>query len=214
MMLKEHEELGFEYPATDPGLALHQMHHGNNIRGCFCHGCTKILDSHGETRLHDMIFENGKIDLNDADAKRGHQEMVQIQQEKEASEKHLGPIRWKQKSLAAENEKTLDGHIIEFMEPEILNHDRSDPIRKRREDFLRSTNFPLGKVHTSAHSSNSNHPIEREAPISINKRVTIHSLSKHRTTSEGQYGKLITLPDSLEELLRIAGKHYLKILRN
>ena len=121
----------------------------------------------------------------------------------EANEKNQSPIRWKQKPLVDqqqnksisdlamnyENRKTLDEHIIEFLEPEI-------PI-----------NYPLGKVYTNSYSSTSNHRNERETERYFKKRVIIHFLSKERTTSQEQHGKLIILPDSIEELLHTAGKH-------
>lgn len=177
----------------DPGLALqYGMHDGNNTRGCSCHACTN--NPHGEARLHDMIPEDGKRDLYDAAAHR------------EANEKNLSPIRWKQKALIdqqqnkssmnLENGKTLDEHIIEFEEPDIISHGRNDPNQ-------------LGKVYTNSYSSNYNHSSERKGEVIINKRVTLHHLDKNRTSIQGQHGKLIILPDSLEELLKIAGKHQL-----
>ncbi|TKY68529.1 Potassium channel KAT1 [Spatholobus suberectus] len=194
MKLKGHEGLDFEYPPRDPGLAVYQMHDRGNKGGSFSDACTN--NSHVEANLHNMIPEDGKRDLY-ATLHKGHPDM-------EANEKNLSPVRWKQKPLVEqqqnksisdlamnhENRKTLDEHIIEFLEQDI-------PI-----------NHPLGKLFTNSYSSTSNHRTERETEISIKKRVTIHFLSKHRTTLQEQHGKLIILPDSLEELLYIAGEKF------
>lgn len=192
--LKGHEGLDFEYPLRDPRMVLHQMHDLDNTRGSYSNASTN--NSHGEARLHNMIPEDGKTDLH-ATLHKDHPDM-------EANEKILSPIRWKQKPLVDqqqnksisdlamnhENRKTLDEHIIEFLEPEI-------PV-----------NHPLGKVYTNSYSSTSNHRTERETERFFKKRVTIHLLGKHITNLQEQHGKLIILPDSLEELLHIAGEKF------
>jgi len=166
--------LGFGHPPTR--LSLHDIHGGNNTRRNSCDEFTK--HSHGEDILHDMIPN-----------------MIENQPEKEANEKKLSPVRWKQKdqedkqqNKSDENGQTLDEHIIDFMETDNLSHVRSDQVS-------------LGA---------SNHQIERKKPIFVDKRVTIHYVGQDRTILKGQHGKLIILPDSLEELLKIVGKHPLK----
>ncbi|KAL2327098.1 hypothetical protein Fmac_020525 [Flemingia macrophylla] len=180
MRLKGDEGFDFEYPPRDNGLALYEMHDWDN----------------NSARLHNLIPEDGKRDLH-ATLLNGHPDM-------EEHEKRLSPIRWKQKPLVEqqqdksisdlamnhENRKASDEHIIEFSEPEI-------PI-----------NHPLGKLYTKTYSSTSNHRAEREVERFFKKRVTIHFLSKHRTTLQEQHGKLIILPDTLEELLYIAGEKF------
>uniref|UniRef100_A0A151UI66 Potassium channel n=1 Tax=Cajanus cajan TaxID=3821 RepID=A0A151UI66_CAJCA len=69
-------------------------------------------------------------------------------------------------------------------------------------------NHPLGKLYTNTYSSTSNHRTERETERFFKKRVTIHFHGKHKTTMQEQHGKLIILPDSLEELLHIAGEKF------
>lgn len=171
-MLKGEEELGFEYPAIDPLLALHGMQDGKNPRGSSCHI---------------------KNDLYDSTHIGHHKDLVEIQ----PNEKSRSPIRWKQKTLVDQQQNKLDEHIIDFVEPGILRHVRSDPI-------------PLGKVYTKSYSSNHKHPpTEREKEKTVNKRVTVHYLGKHNTNLPEQHGKLIILPDSFQELLKIVGKHLL-----
>ncbi|KAG5001036.1 hypothetical protein AAZX31_08G228300 [Glycine max] len=194
MSIKRHEGLDFEYPPRDPGMPHYQMHDWDNTGGRFSDASTN--NSHGEARLHNLIPEDGKRDPHDT-VHNDHPDM-------EANEKNQSPIRWKQKPLVDqqqnksisdlamnyENRKTLDEHIIEFLEPEI-------PI-----------NYPLGKVYTNSYSSTSNHRNERETERYFKKRVIIHFLSKERTTSQEQHGKLIILPDSIEELLHTAGEKF------
>ncbi|KAK7405799.1 hypothetical protein VNO78_07408 [Psophocarpus tetragonolobus] len=196
MKLKGHEGLDSEYPPTmDPGLALYQMYDWDNIGASFSDASSN--NSHGEARLHSLIPEDGQRDSL-ATLHQRHPDM-------EANEKNQNPIRWKQKpvveqqqnksiisSLAMnhDNRKTLDEHIIEFLEPEI-------PI-----------NYPLGKVYTNSYTGNSNHRTERETERFFKKRVIIHFQGKERITSQEQHGKLIILPDSLEELLHIVGEKF------
>ncbi|KAK8464338.1 hypothetical protein PHAVU_011G181800 [Phaseolus vulgaris] len=189
MRLKGHEGLDFEYSPRDP-----QMHQEmDNTGGGFPDSSTNNSD--GETRLHNMVPEDGKGDLH-ANFHKDHPEM-------EENEKNQGPIRWKQKSVVDqqqnkslselainhENRKILDEHIIDFLEPEI-------PF-----------NYPLGKIYSTPYSSTSIHKTQRETEKFFKKRVTIHCLSKHKTTLQ-EHGKLIILPDSLEELLHIAGEKF------
>lgn len=190
-VLKGHEGLDFEYLPRDPGLALYQMNDWDNTGGSF-----SDASKNNSARLHYLIPEDGKRDLH-ATLPNGHPDM-------EENEKKLSPIRWKQKPLVGqhqtksisdlamnhENRKTLDEHIIEFLEPEI-------PI-----------NHPLGKLYTNTYSSTSNHRTERETERFFKKRVTIHFHGKHKITMQEQHGKLIILPDSLEELLHIAGEKF------
>ncbi|CAJ1978364.1 unnamed protein product [Sphenostylis stenocarpa] len=180
MRLKGHEGLDFEYSPGDP-----QMHDWVNTGASFPDSYPN--DSHGD--------QKGDI----------HATLHEAHPDREENEQNQDPIRWKQKPLADqqqnkslpdlamnhENKKVLDEHIIEFLESEI-------PI-----------NYPLGKIYTNSYSStSSNHRTQRETQRSFKKRVTIHFLSKHKTTLQEQHAKLIILPDSLEELLHIAGEKF------
>lgn len=55
--------------------------------------------------------------------------------------------------------------------------------------------------------------VESSSPRKTEKRVTIHMNFPKFNVSEKQPPKLINLPDSLEELLRIAGMHAFLITR-
>ena len=191
--------------------------------------CTNIRDS--EANLHEMTHddhlitkynmftEDGKRDPH-AIANKGNLDMVEILLERDANAKNPYATGWTQNALvgqlkgkgisdqimSCEKEKKPDEYRIEAVEPEILNLDRNDSTRNRRQDGFRSINFPSEKVCTNSFSRNSNCQSDRGLARFIKKRVTIHLQSGCRSTSQGQHGKLIILPDSLEELLKIAGK--------
>ncbi|KAL5061845.1 hypothetical protein RYX36_023582 [Vicia faba] len=141
-------EKDFKYPPICPKLALHDMLHGNNTKENPCFTSTNV--SPGEAMLYDMIPD---IDEN--------------QQEKEANEKRLNRVRWKQKSQDDEQQNTTH-HEYEY--------------------------------------ETSNHSISRKQ--ANNKRVIIHYLGQDEIALLPKGGKLIILPDSIEELLEIAGKKF------
>jgi hypothetical protein len=172
---------------------------------------------------NNMIPEDGKRDLHAATltAHKGKLDIVEILLERDAKAHNTNAIGWTQKALVQqlpnksfsdhtmnyESEKKSDEHRIEIVEPQILKLGRNGSTRNSRQDDVRTINFPVEKVYTDANSRNSNCPGEIEMAWFTKKRVTIHSLSEWRSSSHGQHGKLIILPDSLEELLKIAGKH-------
>ncbi|CAL0301237.1 unnamed protein product [Lupinus luteus] len=64
------------------------------------------------------------------------------------------------------------------------------------------------EAYSNSYSRKSNCPNDREATRFTKKRVTINSVCVCRSIIKGQHGKLIILPDSLEELLKIAGEKF------
>ncbi|KAI4298264.1 hypothetical protein L6164_031842 [Bauhinia variegata] len=124
--------------------------------------------------------ENDQRDLQDP-------EMVQVLLERDANAKNPNNIGWKPKLQG--NESIPDLFMSEKRQPKILNDARNDPTIYRRQDGCPSStlNCQSGR---------------------IKKRVTIHLPCECRSTSERQHGKLIILPDSLEELLKIAGDKF------
>ncbi|KAK7245678.1 hypothetical protein RIF29_40526 [Crotalaria pallida] len=244
MRLKGHEELGFEYPDTDPGFVLHEQLDRVKTRRSSSHACANNPHEHslmqeGEYRnLRDseagmlsvtnddhlitkIIPEDGKRDLHAA-THRENLDMVEILLEREANAKILNASGWTRKDgveklknksisdhiISCQNEKKSDEHRIDFVEPEILSLDRNASIRKRKQDGIRSINFPLEKNYSNSYSKNFNCPNDREEARFTKKRVTIHLQDGCRGASMGQHGKLIILPDSLEELLKIGGEKF------
>ncbi|KAI4295427.1 hypothetical protein L6164_035486 [Bauhinia variegata] len=228
--LKGKEGLDLEYPEQDPASPY------GGTRESFSNACANnsqegrcgnFRDS--ESRLFKVTSndhfitksEDGQRDLH-ATANRGNPEMVEILLERDANAKNPNTIGWTPKALvenqgnstipdpfmSCEKGKKPDEHRIEFTEPEILDHAINEPTRYRKQDGSRSINFPLENACTNYRSSTYNCSNDREAARCIKKRVTIHLPCEYRNTSERQHGKLIILPDSLEELLKIAGEKF------
>ncbi|CAI8590846.1 unnamed protein product [Vicia faba] len=201
--LKGHEGFGFEYPHTDHGLVLHELLHGV---------------------VNNTIPEDGKSDVHSAvlPLHKGKLDIVEILLERDAKAKNPDNIGWTQKALVqqlknksisdhtlnCESVKKSDEHRIEIIEPRNLKLGRNGSTRNSKQDGIRTNNFPLEKVHTNSNSRNSNCPGEIEMASFTKKRVTIHSPSGWKSSSHEQHGKLIILPDSLEELLKIAGEKF------
>ncbi|XP_045801877.1 potassium channel KAT1-like isoform X3 [Trifolium pratense] len=203
MRLRERARFVSEYPHTDLGLVLQKLLHGvpNN-----------------------MIPEDCKRDLHTATltAHTGKLDIIEILLERDAKAKNTDAIGWTPKALVQqlksksisdhtmnyESKKKSDEHRIEIVEPQILKLGRNGSTRNSKQDGIRTINFPLENVYTDYNSRNSNCPSEIEMARFTKKRVTIHSQSGWRSSSHGQHGKLIILPDSLEELLKIAGEKF------
>ena len=102
-----------------------------------------------------------------------------------------------------ENLGSLDEHRIEFDEQleggenDInLSHNNKLPARDGgfRSDFISSS---VENLPTSSYSN-----VSRQ----IKKRVTVFIQPRDRSTVESRYGKLMLLPNSIEELCKVAGK--------
>ncbi|XP_027364339.1 potassium channel KAT3-like [Abrus precatorius] len=180
---------------------------------------SKVTNDDHLVSKYNMIPEDNRRDPH-AVTHKGNLDVVEILLERDGNAKNPNAIGWTQKPLvkqpknkgisdqkmSCENEKT-DEFRIAITEPEIPDFQRNGSTRNRK-DGIRSINFPLEKVYTKSNSRNLNCPSDREAAMSIKKRVTIHLLKGCRSTSRGQHGKLIILPDSLEELFKVAGEKF------
>ncbi|XP_029125234.1 potassium channel KAT1 isoform X2 [Cajanus cajan] len=175
-------------------------------------------DDHLVTK-HNLIPKHDRIDPHAA-AHKGNLDIVEILLERDANPNpnstgwtQRAPIKQpKNKSIcdqkmSCENKKS-DEFRIEIAEPEILDLDKNGSTRNRRQDDTRSTKFPLEKMNTNTNSRISNCPSDRESARNTKKRVTIHLLHGCKSTTPGHHRKLIILPDSLEELLKIAGEKF------
>ncbi|KAL4332475.1 hypothetical protein GQ457_07G030190 [Hibiscus cannabinus] len=144
--------------------------------------------------------EEGQTALHDA-VPKGHTEMVKILVEGGANPsvnkpdarartpKALSEQEGKKSLydflLSCENKNNLDEHRIEII----------DPKNSEKDHRIGAQNF-------------FNSPSYRELRIPTKKRVTIHMQLNSSSTSSRQLGKLILLPDSIQELLRIAGEKF------
>ncbi|XP_054777157.1 potassium channel KAT1-like [Prosopis cineraria] len=235
MRLKGQEGLGFEYPNAEPGLVLHEKVDGVKARESVSHARTNssyqdslvqerryrnFTDS--ELTLHEVTSEYGERNIHAATVK-GHPEMVDVVLERDANAKPLNFASRKSKTqVEQQNQKSTSNlfmncgdrersdeyRIIDFEEPDMLSHVRNDTARNRKHDDPRSFNCPLESAYKTSYSSNLNCPSDREVARFNKKRVTIHLIGQCSGTSRGQHGKLIILPDSIEELLKIAEEKF------
>ncbi|ERN07024.1 potassium channel KAT3 isoform X1 [Amborella trichopoda] len=95
----------------------------------------------------------------------------------------------------------------DLVETECVNDMRNSKHPMRREG-TRYADPLFGMAASCSTPKNSSRPIDSEALRWINKRVTIHMHSPRQEMSKQQQGKLIILPDSLQELLMIGKQKF------
>ncbi|KAG6416682.1 hypothetical protein SASPL_124117 [Salvia splendens] len=135
--------------------------------------------------------EDGQTSLNVA-IRQGHIEMVHFLLERGANVNIPDARGWTPKALA---EMQADRGIYNL----ILNYEN-----KKKPDG--SINDAAN--HARVNSSISTNPTRAEAVSQEKKRVTIHMKSENSKHLEKKLPKLIVLPDSIEDLLKIAGKKF------
>ncbi|XWS19834.1 hypothetical protein CRYUN_Cryun31cG0050700 [Craigia yunnanensis] len=226
MKLNGLESSSFNQPNIDPGLTHNKKLGGGAMEG----GC---LDAGFEDQLQrytsmkeaiDIDFlgseaieksqtgrfpingnstaEDGQTALHYA-VRKGHIEMVKILLEGGASvnkpdARRRTPIALAEQQgnmsiyellLSYENKGKLDEHRIDIFGPETADDPKNSQIKHRggAQNFFNSPSY-------------------REVITPTKKRVTIHMQFQSSRTSSRQHGKLILLPNSIQELLRMAGK--------
>lgn len=155
--------------------------------------------------------------------RKGHLETVRMLLERGANMNKPDAKGWTPKALAEqlgsksiydlllsyEKRGSPDEHKIEFL-AEISDNTRNDQFKPTQNGALNCSNSYVRKSIFLG-SSSSSHPADTEI-VKLNKRrVTIHIKFLKNNASQKQIGKLIILPDSIEELFRIAGKLCLTI---
>ncbi|KAH9797759.1 Potassium channel KAT2 [Citrus sinensis] len=163
--------------------------------------------------------EDGQTELNAAN-QRGHIEMVKVLLEGGRNGNKPDAKGWSPKApaeqpvnrsmydllLSYEN-RTPDEHKVEIMGPEI-----SDNIWNTRRKHRRHEWPDVSKSHSKRESIKLGSCISSCSSGEVNKsnkkRITIHMPYQNTRTSQRHLGKLIVLPDSIEELLRIAGEKF------
>ena len=162
--------------------------------------------------------ENGQTTLHEA-IRKGHIEMVKILLDGGASVNKPDAKGWTPKVLAAhqgnrsiydlllsyENRKILDEHRIDLVEEHPTSHTKNNQGQEREKCGANFLNILYRTPPPNSNSSISSCLRHGEA-INLRKRVAIHVHCQNERESQGQRGKLIVLPDSMEELLRVAGK--------
>ncbi|KAM7505952.1 hypothetical protein LguiB_004856 [Lonicera macranthoides] len=101
--------------------------------------------------------------------------------------------------------RTVDEHKIEFFGPETFDNTRKVGFKATSgvpscSDSQRNSEF-LGL-------STTRYPVDTEVKSFNNTRVTIHMKFQNNNASQKRLPKLIILPDSIEELFRIAGRKF------
>lgn len=232
--MKGQESLEYEHPQADPGLIINEWPDGGQTEGCCsytgCRGnsCENTLmqernmdfqgpkamekgdtgNSQAPTRptLHvNSMTRDGKTALNAAVSK-GHLEVVKNLLGGGPNGNKPDTRGWTLRGVAeqqgnksicdlllsCENRRKPDEHTIEFIGPEagessgfFHSHQKKAP----------------NNSYTSTSSSSGGMDPTR-------KRVTIHMQFQNISTQR-PHGKLIILPDSIDELLKIAGKPFI-----
>ncbi|KAK6917193.1 Cyclic nucleotide-binding domain [Dillenia turbinata] len=178
---------------------------------------TKIGQLHDFTTCKtdvDSIAQDEQTTLHEA-VRKGHHEMVRILLEQGANANKPDSRGLTPKAIAEqlgnrgiydllvsyENRQGRDGHKIDIMGPETADYSLKSLNNYRRKGDP-GVSIPRNM------SSCSWCPSDTEATKLTKRRVTIHMQLQTKSTSQKQHGKLILLPDSIEELLRIAGQKF------
>ncbi|KAJ9135877.1 hypothetical protein P3X46_033003 [Hevea brasiliensis] len=156
-----------------------------------------------------------------AAVRKGHIEMVKILLEKGANADKPDAMGRTSKALAEqqgnksiydlllnyENRRKIDEHKIDFIEPE-SDEPKKNPGKHKGVGGPSCFNFHSKMVPINSSSRLYSCPNDREAKKLTKKRVTIHMQFHNKSTLQRPLGKLIILPDSIEELLRIGGEKF------
>lgn len=156
------------------------------------------IEGDGQTALHAAVS-------------KGHLDMVKILLDRGANINKPDARGWTPKTLAEkdgnksiydlllsyENRSKPDEHRIEFIGQEVGGSTGNCQRNYKREEGSQISHSHLNKAPTNSYSS---------ALKPVRKRVTIYMQFQDRSESYRQLGKLIILPDSMEELFKIASK--------
>lgn len=163
--------------------------------------------------------ENGHAGLHDAVSK-GHIEMVKILIEGGGNVYKPDAQGWNRKALAEhqgnkstydlsdrnEQEKMEKAHEIDLNGQEIVG---TSTYRQNRTASHEAAEYLESHTRRASSLCKSNHLRYYTDQESTKKRVTIHMQVPSAKTSTRHLAKLIILPSSIEELLRVAGELYL-----
>ncbi|XP_050370791.1 potassium channel KAT3-like [Argentina anserina] len=232
MKLKGEDSSGDEYPHTNPGLMLDNGPGGGENGGCkegshedeARNNCITALQARKKSELGKarMTGETGQTELHAAVC-QGHTEKLKIVVEGGANVNKPEPRGWMLKgpaqqrgdkiihdlSLSNESTREMDEHRIEFIKPGSSGSvSNCEGNFKRQEDY-QHIHSHLREVVTKSYPFPSSPATDRDEGIrSYSNRVIIHMHSKSESVPGRQLAKLIILPDSIDELLRIASDKF------
>ncbi|XP_015574989.1 potassium channel KAT1 isoform X1 [Ricinus communis] len=161
-----------------------------------------------------------QMDLHAA-VRKGNIEMVRSQLEGGANTNKPDARGWTPKALAErqgnrsiydlllsyEKRKKVDEHKIDFIEPETTGDAKISQGKHKGISGPTCFNFHSKMVPSSSSLHMYSCPNNKEAKTITKKRVTIH-MQFHNSMLQRPHGRLIVLPDSIEELLRIGGQKF------
>ncbi|XP_058101102.1 potassium channel KAT3-like isoform X3 [Magnolia sinica] len=207
-----------DYPCRNPSTTDH---------GILCEAAEK-----GELNTICHLVEYGD-DINSTDlggqtalhvaARKGHLEMVRILLERGADVNKMDAGGRTPKVIAEEQgwkdiynilqcyenkDKNIEDHKIELSNTETLNYRRYSKCQSKIRGSPDLVESCFKKTAMNCYSNSGNHLNDNEVMKLTNKRVTIQMCFGRANASRGQLGKLILLPDSIEELLRIGGQKF------
>lgn len=117
-----------------------------------------------------------------------------------------GPLKcWENRNM------NLEDHKIDFIETETVDHILNNKCNKTRqpEVHIDIANSCIASIGEKSSTDGNSRAKSSEVIKSAKKRVTIHMHFKIINTLKEQVGRVIILPDSLEELLTVGGKSHL-----
>lgn len=155
-----------------------------------------------------------------------HYEMVGILLEKEPNVNTGNARGWRPKALTEQQghadsygplkcqenrNMNLEDHKIDFIETETVDHILNNKCSKTRqpEVHIDIANSCIASIGEKSSTDGNSRAKSSEVIKSAKKRVTIHMHFKIINTLQEQVGRVIILPDSLEELLTVGGKSHL-----
>ncbi|XP_058196146.1 potassium channel KAT3-like [Rhododendron vialii] len=136
-------------------------------------------------------------------ARNVHLEMVRALQEGGANVNNPDASGWTPKALdEQQGNKNKKDLILSYGTRRMIDEYKTNIFRPETAQNTRNGQFKPSRINGHSRAQAENHIIK------LPKRVTIHMKSHKKISSQKQLGKLIILPDSLEELLRIAGEKF------
>lgn len=180
-------------------------------------GNTRIINRYGVDE--NSTAEDSQTALHGA-VRGGHLETVRILLERGANVNKPDAKGWTAKALAEqqgnkciydlllsyENRRSIDEHKIEFL-AEASDNTRDSQF-KPTQNGVTSCSSSYVKNSIFVPSSNSSNHTETKGVKQNKRRVTIHMKCLKNNVSQKQLPKLIILPDSIEDLFRIAGQKF------
>ncbi|KAJ4977464.1 hypothetical protein NE237_002570 [Protea cynaroides] len=229
MILEERLDTGAQGVSSQMECQEDYQHGDSSIQGREI-GILEATENGKIDTVYDLIRQGVDMNSTDADGRtalhvavcRGHPEMVKILLQGGANVNKLDAMGWTPKALAKQQgqkniydllqcydnqNESSDDHKIDFVDTEttIYNGGNQRSYSQKSPIF---TNFHFEKVAPKSRLGSYHFPSNSKVAQLTNRRVTIHTNIPKESTSKYQLGKLIILPDSLEELLKIAGQKF------